>query len=145
MASSVTQANPDDLVAIAKKMDGPLQGLETNLKRLTGVQGILEAAFKGNAGQAVYNAFGNVHSTGSGVAQYMESVMAQIVSASSKFGEDDQAARQAIQGIQGNMGEAADGVYSPAAADGAWNSATQESVVGPSKARVDWVDTPANP
>jgi WXG100 family type VII secretion target len=137
-SQAVTQANPDDLVAIAKKMDGPLQGLETNLGRLTNIQGILEAAFKGNAGQAVYNAFGNVHQTGTGVAQYLESVMAQIVSASSKFGEDDQAARQAIQNIEGNMGAAADGTYNSGVKDEAWNSATQESTVGPSKAKVDW-------
>jgi uncharacterized protein YukE len=138
MAGSITKANPDDLVEIAKKMDGPLQGLETNLGRLTNIQGILEAAFKGNAGQAVYNAFGNVHSTGTSVAQYMESVMAQIVSASSKFGEDDQAARQAIQSTADSMGAAADGTYSSGVNDAGWNSAEQESTVGPSKAKVDW-------
>ncbi|MGA6207814.1 WXG100 family type VII secretion target [Nocardia testacea] len=133
---SITQANPDDLVAIAKKMDGPLQGLETNLGRLTNIQGILEAAFKGNAGQAVYNAFGNVHSTGTGVAQYMESVMAQIVQASSKFDEDD---RAAVQGVQASMGEAADGTYN-SGASGTWNNGAEnlESTAGPSKAKVDW-------
>jgi WXG100 family type VII secretion target len=132
---SITQANPDDLVAIAKKMDGPLQGLETNLGRLTNIQGILEAAFKGNAGQAVYNAFGNVHSTGTGVAQYMESVMAQIVQASSKFDEDD---RAAVQGVQASMGAAADGTYNSGVSDSAWQSEAQESTAGPSKAKVDW-------
>ncbi|WP_416565146.1 WXG100 family type VII secretion target [Nocardia testacea] len=132
---SITQANPDDLVAIAKKMDGPLQGLETNLGRLTNIQGILEAAFKGNAGQAVYNAFGNVHSTGTGVAQYMESVMAQIVQASSKFDEDD---RAALQAVQASMGEAADGTYNSGVSDSAWQSEAQESTAGPTKARVDW-------
>ncbi|MEU4839473.1 WXG100 family type VII secretion target [Nocardia testacea] len=133
---SITQANPDDLVAIAKKMDGPLQGLETNLGRLTNIQGILEAAFKGNAGQAVYNAFGNVHSTGTGVAQYMESVMAQIVQASSKFDQDD---RAALQAVQASMGEAADGTYN-SGASGTWNNGAEnlESTVGPSKAKVDW-------
>ncbi|WP_039827805.1 WXG100 family type VII secretion target [Nocardia testacea] len=133
---SITQANPDDLVAIAKKMDGPLQGLETNLGRLTNIQGILEAAFKGNAGQAVYNAFGNVHSTGTGVAQYMESVMAQIVQASSKFDQDD---RAALQAVQASMGEAADGTYN-SGASGTWNNGAEnlESTAGPSKAKVDW-------
>ncbi|MEV0367400.1 WXG100 family type VII secretion target [Nocardia fusca] len=137
-SQSVTQANPDDLVAIAKKMDGPSQNLQTNLKGLVDIQGILEAAFKGNAGQAVYNAFGNVHSTGSQVAQYLESVMAQINSASSKFGNEDDDARKTIEGIVNGMGAAADGTYNSGAKDENWQSANAESTVGPSKAKVDW-------
>ncbi|WP_063131564.1 WXG100 family type VII secretion target [Nocardia fusca] len=137
-SQAVTQANPDDLVAIAKKMDGPSQNLQAHLKGLTDIQGILEAAFKGNAGQAVYNAFGNVHSTGSQVAQYLESVMAQINSASSKFGNEDDDARKAIEGIVNGMGAAADGTYNSGVRDEGWQSANAESTVGPSKAKVDW-------
>ncbi|MFQ6226323.1 WXG100 family type VII secretion target [Nocardia sp. NPDC002869] len=133
---AIFQANPDDLIAIAKKMNGPLQNLERHLKDLTSIQGTLETAFKGNAGQAVYNAFGNVHSTGTGIARYLEDIMAQINQASSKFDEDD---RAAFQQVKTAMGDAADGSFNTGVKDGGWQSDAQESTVGPPKAKVDWV------
>ncbi|MEU1985849.1 hypothetical protein [Nocardia sp. NPDC019395] len=134
----LTQADGDQMVAISKQMSGPLQTLEKDLKALGGAQGVLETAFRGNAGNAVYNAFGNVLTTGSNLARFMEQIMDQIISGSSAFDSEDQAAMQAVKG---QLGEAGDGNYAnPGAQESTWNNGDTalESTAGPSKAKVDW-------
>ncbi|GGL40600.1 WXG100 family type VII secretion target [Nocardia jinanensis] len=135
--AGLTQADPDTLVAVSKKMATPLQTLEGHLKSLAGSQGTLQTAFKGNAGDAVYNAFGNVLTTGSKVAEFIEQIMQEIIGASSKFDEED---RLAMQGIANQLGDAADGTFtgSTAGATGTWANTGLENTTGPSKASIDW-------
>ncbi|NUP27829.1 MAG: hypothetical protein HOQ44_14245 [Nocardia sp.] len=77
---NITEADEDVLMDFAKKMDGPLQILEGHIDKLGKSQGALQSAFKGNAGNAVYNAFGNVLTTGAKVADYIEQIMQMILS-----------------------------------------------------------------
>ncbi|MCX0273815.1 hypothetical protein NLM24_24620 [Nocardia zapadnayensis] len=137
---NITEADEDVLMEFGKKMEGPLQTLEGHLKSLSGSQGTLQTAFKGNAGNAVYNAFGNVLQTGSKVAEYIEQIMQMILSSSSKFGQEDHAA---MQSVISRLGEAGDGTFN-SGATGSWNNLDKqgnvelESTQGPSKAKVDW-------
>ncbi|MGW5388332.1 WXG100 family type VII secretion target [Nocardia sp. NPDC003963] len=135
--AGLTQADPDTLIAVSKKMSTPLQTLEGHLKSLAGSQGTLQTAFKGNAGDAVYNAFGNVLTTGSKVAEYIEQIMQEIIAASSKFDEED---RLAMQGIANQLGDAGDGVFNAGTtgATGGWATDQLENTQGPSKADINW-------
>lgn len=132
---NITEADEDVLMEFAKKMDGPLQTLEGHISSLGKSQGALQTAFKGNAGNAVYNAFGNVLTTGAKVADYIEQIMQMILSSSQKFGAEDHAA---MQQLVSKMGDAADGSFN-SGGTGTWADNGQlESTAGPSKAKVDW-------
>jgi len=132
--AGVTDADVDQLVAFAKGMNGPLQTLEGHLKTLGGAQNDLQAAFKGSAGTAVYNAFGNVLSTGTRVVQFIEEIIQGINNSGFKFDEEDRLAmdtvnRQINEGLDargagsldGSFGSAETGAYST------WESAQLEN------------------
>lgn len=133
--ANLTEADETTLVNFASGMNGPLQTLEGNLRTLGGSQGLLQEAFKGQAGGAVYNAFGNVLDTGKKVAVYIEEIMQKINTSAGEFAHQDGAALQAM--ISG-MGEA----YSDGAVDtgatGNWNDGKVEQNWDPQKVKDNW-------
>jgi uncharacterized protein YukE len=115
-------------------MNGPLQTLEGHLKTLGSAQNDLQAAFKGSAGTAVYNAFGNVLSTGTQVAHFIEEIIQGIVQASSKFDEEDrlameQVSRQIDAGLDARGVGSLDGSFGSGetGATGTWQSTELEN------------------
>lgn len=132
--AGVTDADVDQLIAFAKGMNGPLQTLEGHLKKLGGAQNDLQAAFQGNAGTAVYNAFGNVLSTGTSVVQFIEEIIQGINNSGFKFDEEDRIAMDEVNrginaGLEAHGAGSLDGSFGSAetGAYGTWESAQLEN------------------
>lgn len=116
--ANLTQADEATLVNFASGMNGPLQTLEGNLRTLGGSQGMLQSAFKGKAGTAVENAFGNVLDTGKRVAVYIEEIMGKINTSAGEFTHRD---GEALQALISGMGDAYTDGGLDTGASGTWN------------------------
>jgi uncharacterized protein YukE len=124
-SGNFTRADETTLTNFANGMNGPLQTLEGNLTRLGNSQGILESAFQGVAGKAVFNAFGNVLDTGKQVAAYIEEIMQMIQTSAAEFtNKDAEALRSMLAGME--------------------DSGYTDTNVAAGRASGDWVDGTVN-
>lgn len=135
----VTSADEHTLLEFAKKLDGPLQILQGDLKKLGGAQDELRVAFVGVAGDAIFNAFGNVQSTGTDVARYLEEILNSIKKSAADYSSEDQAAMESLMksidgGLKSNGLGSVDGSFGAAQTGATEGWATSQN----EKVRMDW-------
>ncbi|WP_063062704.1 hypothetical protein [Nocardia sienata] len=130
-----TRADEQTLMNFANGMNGPLQTLEGNLTSLGNSQGILDRAFTGKAGDAVFNAFGNVQDTGRQVAMKIEEIMGMIKTSAQEFTHQDAAALQKVlAGME--SGGYTDGNVT--GGSGSWSDGKVEQNWDPEKVKGNW-------
>ncbi|MFI1461029.1 hypothetical protein [Nocardia carnea] len=136
-SGNFTRADETTLMDFANGMNGPLQTLERNLGELGGSQNLLQEAFKGQAGGAVFNAFGNVLDTGKQLASYIEQILNMIQTSAGEFAHEDAAAlRTMLSGMED--GGLTDGGVATGGASGTWTDGTFEQNWDPTKVKGDW-------